>query len=340
METDWLKRLDELQGRPPVVPLAVHFCALDAGVRVRDYTLSAATPADSVIRYYERYQPDAVVVSADTWVTAEAMGVPVSFAGDDIPPGGPAGGIIHSQADLDKIPPPDPHRLGRQPLMLEAVARVRAALPPEVPVVGCFDQSPFTLACQLAGLTEVLQQLLLNPRLVEALLVRCIDHGAAYAVAMAEAGADFLTTGDSAAVLAGPMLYERWALPAEQQMFARIRTRVDAPLSLHICGNTTQILPLMALSGADLIEIDSPVGLADAFRLLPPGIGVVGNVDPVGVMLRGDERAVREAVARTLETVRLAGRRRFVLGTGCTLAPGTPAANLRALIGATIHACP
>ncbi|MCX8107635.1 MAG: hypothetical protein N3G20_02400, partial [Verrucomicrobiae bacterium] len=50
--------------RVPVGPLAVHYCARVAGVSIRHYTSSAKKLAECVIRYAERFRPDAVWVSA------------------------------------------------------------------------------------------------------------------------------------------------------------------------------------------------------------------------------------------------------------------------------------
>jgi uroporphyrinogen-III decarboxylase len=52
--------------RVPVGPLAVYFCAGLAGCSMRQYTTDAHALAESVIRYYERFKPDAVWLSADT----------------------------------------------------------------------------------------------------------------------------------------------------------------------------------------------------------------------------------------------------------------------------------
>lgn len=71
--------------RPPTGPLAVHFCAGVAGLSVRQYTTSAQLMAEAVMRYYERFHPDAVWLSADTWVSAEAMGARVGATGDEQP---------------------------------------------------------------------------------------------------------------------------------------------------------------------------------------------------------------------------------------------------------------
>ena len=102
-------------------PLAVHYCAGLAGVSLRDYTLNPRVLADCVIRYYEQFRPDAVWLSADTWVTAQAMGAPWPFPAEISRWPARASPGCGRRADIDRIPPPDPGSQGRWPLMLEAL---------------------------------------------------------------------------------------------------------------------------------------------------------------------------------------------------------------------------
>lgn len=318
--------------RFPVGPLAVHFTATPAGVDARRYTTSADALAECVITYYERFRPDAVWISSDTWVTAEAMGAEVGFIGHDQPMCCVGGPIVRSARDLGAIPRPDPHSLGRMPLMLQALRTVRERIGGEAFIVGCFDQSPFSLACGLAGRSEVLDAVAADRPFIDALLERCIEHAAEYALAMAEAGADMLSTGDSPAGLVGPEIYQRVALPAERRLFGAIRARCDLPLSLHICGRAAHILAHMAESGADVLEIDAGVDLGRACEVVPSRIALWGNLDPIRVLQNGTPEDVRLAAEQAIRTVRHAGRRRFVLSSGCTLSQSTPPENVRALI--------
>ena len=114
--------------RPAVGPLAVHYCAKLTGVSLRDYTLKPDVLAACVIRYYERFQPDAVWLSADTWVNAQAMGGPVAFPGDNQPLGGTGEPLIKTATDIERIPAPDPSSQGRWPLMLNAMRRIRQGI--------------------------------------------------------------------------------------------------------------------------------------------------------------------------------------------------------------------
>ena len=110
--------------RIPTGPLAVHYCAGLAGYTLRQYTTDAKILAESVIRYYEMFKPDAVWLSADTWISAEAMGARVGPLADNQPFGGLDEPMIRSAADIDRIPAPNPSSQGRYPLMLEALVRV------------------------------------------------------------------------------------------------------------------------------------------------------------------------------------------------------------------------
>ncbi len=330
--------LDAVGGKPvsrfPSGPLATFFCASDAGISVQDYSQNPKMQVESILRYYDKYRPDAVWISADTWVTAQAMGAPVFQIQANQPVTGPPEGFISRPQDLARIPKPDPFSLGRQPLMLEVLSRIVEKLGGEVFVVGCFDQSPFSLACQALGLTNLLARLWEDQPFLEGLLEACLDHASAYAEAMAACGADMLSTGDSPAVLIGPDLYGSLGQPWEQKLFTRLGKTTDAVLSLHICGDTSAILESMAQSGAHVLEIDHFVDLEAAFGKVGGQVALWGNIDPVGVLLNGDPALVRQRALALLDQARAVLPRRFVLSSGCTLAPQTPPENLLALLQA------
>lgn len=324
--------------RPACGPLAVHFCAHHAGATMRAYTTDAKRLADSVIAYWETFRPDAIWVSSDTWVTAEAMGAPVAFVNDDTPLSGVGLPAIRTAADLDALPPPDPWQQGRQPLMLDALRKVRETVGDEAFVVACFDQSPFSLACAVAGLENVMVAAVTEPEFVNALLDRCTEYTVAYARAMAECDPDMLSTGDSPAIMLGPERYRDIALPYEQRVLRSLHEATDCPLSLHICGDTTAFLPGMVRSGADVLEVDHGVDLTRACAVVPDPIALWGNLDPVGVLCDGTADDVTAACESAMDTVRSAGRNRFVLSSGCTLASDTPADNVRALVNSVHNA--
>lgn len=320
--------------RPAVGPLAVHCTARLAGVSLRRFTLDAEVLADCVARYHREFQPDAVWLSADTWVSAGAMGAAVAFPGDDQPMGGTGEPLIQTAADLERIPQPDPTTHGRWPLMLDALRRIRTAVGPDVFVVACFDQYPFSLACATMGIERAMLAAVEERPLLERLLERCADYAVAYACALAEAGADLLSGGDSPAALLGPVLHREIALPFEQQVIARIKASTALPVSLHVCGNAAPLLPALAQAGADVLELDQRTDMRVACQIIPRALAIWGNLDPVAVLAQGTPADVTRAAQDFLHTMRSVGHRRYMLSSGCTLAMETPAENLHALIRA------
>jgi MtaA/CmuA family methyltransferase len=218
--------------------------------------------------------------------------------------------------------------------MIEALGRILDALGDEVFIVACFDQYPFSLASELLGVNETMLKLLEDKALVEALMERCLEYGLAYGKALGEAGAHLLSGGDSPAGLIGPRSYREIALPYERRLISGLKEATGKPVSLHICGDPTSILEDMAASGADVLEIDHKVDVALACRIVGPETALWGNLDPVGVLARGNPSRVLEAAGQVLNAVRASGHTRFVLSSGCTLALETPAANLEALLRA------
>lgn len=328
--------LSALAGQPgprvPVVPLAVHFCARVHGISLHRYTSDAEAMTAAILAYHERFRPDAVIVSADTWISAEAMGALVGPLGEDQPWGGRGEPRVRHLADVRALPKPDPARQGRCPLMIEVTRRVAASIGGETAVVACFDQYPFSLAAALMGINELMLALDDDPALVTALMERCLEQGLAYGCALAAAGADVLTGGDSPAGLIGPRRYRELALSFEQRLVAGLKAATGKPVSLHICGDAQSILADMAQSGADLLEIDYRTDLAGAVRTVGPDMALWGNLDPVSVLARGTPTSVHAAAQKTLAAA--ADHPRFILGSGCTLAVETPFANVEALIAA------
>jgi uroporphyrinogen decarboxylase len=320
--------------RPPAGPLAVHYCAAVAGRSLCEYTSDPRVMAECVVRYYDAFRPDAVWLSADTWVTAEAMGAATRFLGDNQPKCGTGEPTVRSPGDVARIPPPDPSAQGRFPLMLDALRRIRQALGDDVFLVACFDQYPFSLACALMGAQRAMLALTDDRPLVEAVMDRALDYAAAYGRALADAGADMLSGGDSPAGLLGSRLYAEVALPWEKRLIARLKADATVPVSLHICGDATPILTEMASSGADVLELDHNVDMVEAARRVGPDVALWGNLDPVALLARGTAEQVRRATRGLIDAMQSCNHRRFILSSGCTLAVETPAENLHAMLEA------
>ena len=263
-------------------------------------------------------------------MNAEAVG----FPNVEHPPDAPAGGHgtwIESVEQIEALALPDPQRSGRWPVMVEAVRHAVEMAGEELLIIGNFDQSPFGLACQLREINRFMVDLLENPEFAHRLLDYCAQAVSRYALAMAEAGAHVLNTGDSAASgsLVGPQIYAEFAFPYEKKVFEAVRARFDTPITLHICGDTSTCIDRMIETGATGIEVDHQMGLRRVRQVCRDRVTAIGNVDPIDPLLRGTPDSIKAACRGCMEA--FAGSKRFILATGCAVSPLTPPANLAAM---------
>ena len=182
----------------------------------------------------------------------------------------------------------------------------------------------------LRGLGNACLDLYDDPERVHRAMEIICENAMRFAELQIRAGANCVGIGDAACSQIGPALYEEFGFGYEKRLVDRIH-ELGALAKLHICGNTTSILPRMIATGADIIDIDHLVrDMAPFAPLLGKGQAFCGNVDPVSVVqdMKPDEirRTARECLAQAPGNL--------ILSAGCEITPGTPNENLLALADA------
>jgi uroporphyrinogen-III decarboxylase len=108
-------------------------------------------------------------------------------------------------------------------------------------------------------------------------------------------------------------MYQQFVLPYEQELADDLRSQGARSL-LHICGNATPMLSLMAQSRVDGCDLDYLTDWPAAVRTLGPQMVLKGNINP-GLFLPGHDPALAEACEQT----KILGRQTpgFILSSGC-----------------------
>ena len=145
------------------------------------------------------------------------------------------------------------------------------------------------------------------------------------------AGIDALYIGDPAASasLISPKHFERFCLPAYQKFCRNFRERIL--IYIHICGNSSPILEMMADTGAHVVEPLDPLGgvsVADARRRVGDRVALMGGVNTL-TLAGGTPADVR---AEAIRKCREGGPRGYVLAAGDMVPPDTPMENLVAMV--------
>lgn len=99
---------------------------------------------------------------------------------------------------------------------------------------------------------------------------------------------------------------------------------------LHICGDVSDRLDLIADSGYDGVSLDSMVDLAYAKKEVRARICLIGNVDVFKPLREGTPVEVVKKAEECIEKAGAGGG--FMLSAGCEVVADTPEENLIALI--------
>lgn len=251
---------------------------------------------------------DMVRVPFDQTIEAELLGAQIHF-GDELTNCSVRG---HPLALGQPVPGLPDLGAGRARTVVEAIAKLSGG---DAAVIGGIV-GPFTLVCQLIGISEALVSALRRPDALRPFLDFAVELGSAYARRQIEAGADAICIEDMSASLdlTSPGIYKNLILPAHQRLIAAI----EAPVVLHICGSNTRILDLLSATGAAALSLEAKTDLSKAGSVC----AVIGGVDPVAVLLHGTVKDVRRASLECLA----AGV--HILAPGCGIPPTAPTENL------------
>lgn len=308
--------------RPPnfdiFMTFASHFIGQPLSHYYRDYRVLAQANQAMV----ENFGVDLYQAISDPYREAADLGAEIEFPEDNLPVSKIP--LVRTGEDVKKLSLVAPQDGRRMADRLEAVSLMKTYGGEEVPVMG-WVEGAFAEAGDLCGAGSLLLYLVDQPAWLDELLEACCQVAIGFAAAQIQAGAQIIGLGDALASQISPKMYERFALPYEKRIFAEVH-RAGALARLHICGNTTRILPAMLGSGADVIDLDWMVDFSKASAAFGGTVSLCGNTNPVADLLQGTPEQVYQATRHCLEV----GGPRGFSAAGCEIPDGTPVENLRA----------
>jgi MtaA/CmuA family methyltransferase len=318
----------------PAMPIFMIWAAQHGGRRhpdgmsYADYVRDYRVLCDCQLRLLDDFAPDVVQLISDPVRETADAGAELVYA-DDGPPHCVAP-LLTDKARLATLALPDPLGGGRMTDRIRGAAALHECVGGEVPIMGWIE-GPLAQAVDLRGMAALMLDTVDDPGFVTDLCDWATELELRFAVAQVQAGCDMIGIGDAAASLVSARVYEELVLPREQRLVQAIH-EAGALARLHICGNTTHLLPLMPKTGCDIIDLDHLVPLQGAREQLGEAPVILGNFDPVAVLLEGTPAQVRAACGRCHQ----AYGGRHVVGAGCEVPPRTPEANVRAMMA---YAC-
>lgn len=252
---------------------------------------------------------------------AEALGCKVKSGGrENIP------GIDHPTLyKVDDTPelPDDFLQRGRIPQLIEAVRIMKREVGDKAAVIGGII-GPFTIAGAMLDAVPILKASFKTPDKLIPFLEVGERAGTMLGQALIEAGADLIAVEDMQASpdLIAPKTYRDLELEYQRRQVEAL----GVPVILHICGNVDKIIGYMHETGCAAISLEPKTDTHLARSVVGVKGILIGGVDAATTLfMKGPEEvkaASREQAEMGLD----------ILAPGCAIAPGTPTANLLAMV--------
>jgi MtaA/CmuA family methyltransferase len=320
--------LAHLDGRPvdrlPLMPITMQYAADVIGVQYRPYVTDFRTLVEGQLRTVEKFGFDYVSCISDPAREAADCGSDIALFDDQPPAFKEERALLADRTTLATLRVPDPLAGGRMTDRVRAAELFRREVGGDKLIEGWIE-GPMAEGADLRGINTIMLDLYDDPAFIVDLFEFATEMEIRFARAQVDAGVDLIGIGDAAASLVGPHFYDRFVWPYEKRMVDAIHA-MGARVRLHICGDTNAILDGMGRLGCDIVDLDYPVDMGDA-RARMPGQVLLGNIEPVGVLLKGTP----ERVTAGLEACHRAVGPRYIVGAGCEVPRDTPEANIRAM---------
>ena len=281
--------------------------------------------AEITLQPIRRFGLDAAILFSDILIVPHAMGMGLSFGvgeGPRLTPPLLDGDFTALDPVLERFAP-----------VYDTVRRVRTALASDVALIG-FAGSPWTVATYMVAGSgskdqgEARRLAYRDPGAFQALIDRIVAVTVDYLSGQIEAGAQTVQLFDSWAGSLAPAEFERWVVAPTAAIVGRLMVRhPNVPIIGFPKGAGAKLAAYAAETGIDAVGLDETVDPAWADAMLPPGMPVQGNIDPLALLAGGE--ALRASVVR----IRAAfDDRPHILNLGHGILQETPIAHVEALL--------
>jgi MtaA/CmuA family methyltransferase len=304
-------------------PILMQFAAKFNNSTYEEFMTDYRVLVESNIKCLEAIDHDAVGLISDPYRETSAFGASVEFSGNNNPVCEP---IITSLDDLDLLKNPDVYKSGRTFDRISAARYYQELLGNDIPIIGWIE-GPLAEAADLTGVNNILADILMEPDFVRKLMDICVITAKDFARAQVEAGCLIIGMGDALCSQIDSETYGSFILPLHQEIIDFIHD-LGAFTKIHICGDITHLLPYLALTKTDILDLDWMVDFKNAREACKNDIILCGNLDPVAVV---QEQSPEIIAQQSRGLVKGMTNNRFILSAGCEITRDTPLENILAM---------
>jgi MtaA/CmuA family methyltransferase len=309
-------------------PILMHFAARFNNTTYGKFASDYKVLVESNIRAMEYFDTDMVSLISDPYRETSAFGAPIEYIDEGVPRC--LEKIVKTMDDVRNLPSPDVSKCVRTLDRIKGAQYFQKLLKDTVPVSGWIE-GPLAEACDLAGVSEMLLNLMIDPDFSNILMDKCMITAKDFAKAQIEAGCDLIGIGDAICSQIDKDSYDLYVKERHRELISFVH-ECGASVKLHICGNITHLLESLKDVNTDIIDLDWQVDPDLARNILGNEVVLGGNINPVLVQDKSEEEVYN--LSRAL--VDRYKDEKYLLAAGCEITVLTPHQNLMAMRRASI----
>jgi len=311
----------------PFHPILMHFAARFNHKTYAQFASDYNVLVDSNIRALEYFDLDMVGLISDPYRETSAFGAKIEYVDEGVPKC--LDHIIKNLDDIKTLKNPDIYKSKRTLDRIKGAGLYQKILKGTVPVCGWIE-GPLAEACDLAGVSEMLINLMTDPDFSNHLMDKCMETAKEFAKAQIDEGCDIIGMGDAICSQIGLDAYDTYVKDRHKEIIEFIHS-LNAKVKVHICGDITHLLPSLKDLNIDILDLDWKTDMENAYAILGEKVFRCGNINPVIIQDKNEN----ELLQITKDLVQKEQNRRFILSGGCEITVNTPVRNLQAMREAT-----
>lgn len=314
---------DKVLFRPILMYFAANFIGKTYGEFASDYNVLV----EANLRCMDEFDLDMLGLISDPYRETSAFGAKIKYIPDGVPRC--LNYVVQSMEDVKNLKNPDVYKEERTLDRIKAGEVLSKKTQGNIPIIGWIE-GPLAEACDLAGVENMMMQLMIDPDFSNRLMDKCMITAKDFAKAQIEAGCEIIGMGDAVCSQIDVDTYNQFVKDRHKELISYIQD-LGGKIKLHICGDTNHLLPAYKDLNLDILDLDWQVDVEHARKTVGEKVILAGNINPVLVQ----DKTRDQVFQMSEELVDKYKKERFILSAGCEITVLTPPENLKAMSEAT-----
>lgn len=309
-------------------PILMYFAANYIGKTYGEFASDYKVLVDANLKCMDEFGLDMLGLISDPYRETSAFGAKIKYVPDGVPRC--LNYVIQNIEDVKNLKNPDVHKEARTLDRIKGGELLSRKTQGKIPIIGWIE-GPLAEACDLAGVENMMMQLMMDPDFANRLMDKCMVTAKDFAKAQIEAGCEIIGMGDAVCSQIDADTYNLFLKDRHKELIDFIH-QLGGKIKLHICGDTTHLLQSYQSFNLDILDLDWQVDIGKARKILGNDVILAGNINPVLVQ----DKSRDEVFQMSKDLVEKHKNERFILSAGCEITVLTPPENLKAMREASL----